>query len=152
MDSVLEKGEIKIKDVSIQKPKRNEALIMVLKEGISNTDLELVKGCMDFKGIPGHEFVGRVEHTSEKSLFIKRVVGEIKIACGKCEVCRTGNTRHCLRRDVLGIINRDGAFAEYLTLPLRNFHFLHQNISDTEAVLIEPLAAEQEIKDVKTSD
>lgn len=125
---------------------------MVLKEGICNTDLELVKGYMDFKGIPGHKFVWRVEHTSEKSWFNKRVVGKINIACGICEVCRTRNTRHCLRRDVFIIYNRDGAFVEYLTLPLRNFHFLPQNISYTEAVLIEPLTAEQEIKDVRASD
>jgi threonine dehydrogenase-like Zn-dependent dehydrogenase len=88
--------------------------------GICNTDLEIVKGYADFTGIIGHEFVGIVEASADKHLIGKRVVGEINVGCGFCELCGTGDMRHCLSRTVLGIKNRDGAHAEFLTLPARN--------------------------------
>ncbi|MDD5007978.1 MAG: alcohol dehydrogenase catalytic domain-containing protein [Syntrophorhabdaceae bacterium] len=137
--------------------KANEALIKVRVAGICNTDLEIIKGYMGFKGIPGHEFVGIVEKVDERdgALIGKRVVGEINCVCGVCDYCIGGLSRHCPQRTTLGISGRDGAFAEYLTLPVENLHEVPDNIADEEAVFTEPLAAAFEILeqvDIKPTD
>jgi threonine dehydrogenase-like Zn-dependent dehydrogenase len=96
---------------------------------------------MSFHGVLGHEFVGEVEECSQKDLIGKRVVGEINCSCGRCEYCRQGLKNHCKNRTVLGIYNRDGAFGEYLTLPMENLHIIPEEVSNEEAVFVEPLAA-----------
>ena len=135
-------------------PGEGEALIRVLQAGICNTDLEIVRGYMGFEGILGHEFVGIVEAVHEgpgatplTTLIGKRVVGEINAACHRsdCYYCQHDMPTHCPHRTTLGIVKRDGAFAEYLTLPTRNLHVVPDNISDEEAVFVEPLAANFEI-------
>src|SRR2546421_5264060 len=131
-----------------------EALIRVLLAGICNTDLEITRGYMGFQGVPGHEFVGMVEEILDPSgipsaspLVGKRVVGEINAACHRpdCFSCQQHMPTHCPNRTTLGIVNRDGAFAEYLTLPIENLHVVPDSVSDEEAVFIEPLAANFEI-------
>src|SRR5437588_439066 len=131
-----------------------EALIRVLLAGICNTDLEITRGYMTFEGVLGHEFVGIVEAVHEgpgasalTSLIGKRVVGEINAACHRldCSYCQCGMPTHCPNRTTLGIVNRDGAFADYLVLPTRNLHIVPDTISDEEAVFVEPLAANFEI-------
>lgn len=131
-----------------------EALIKVVQVGICNTDIEITRGYMAFEGVLGHEFVGIVEAvhegsgaTTPLSLVGKRVVGEINAACSRpdCLYCQRGMPTHCPNRTTLGIVNRDGAFAEYLTLPIANLHLVPDNISDEEAVFVEPLAANFEI-------
>jgi len=97
-------------------PEKGEALVKVTSAGICNTDLEIIKGYMGFKGIPGHEFTGVVQQCDAKELEGKRVVGEINIGCGKCSFCRENVREHCADRSVLGILNKDGVFAEYVTL------------------------------------
>ncbi len=120
------------------------ALIQVHLAGICSTDLQIFKGYMGFKGVPGHEFVGSVvEGPSE---FVgKRVVGEINFGCGQCDACRRDLSRHCPNRSVMGIVNADGAFADYVSVPVENLHLVSDNISDEEAVFTEPLAAAFEI-------
>jgi alcohol dehydrogenase len=118
-----------------------EALIEVLRAGICNTDLEIVKGYAGFHGTLGHEFVGRVVESPDRKLLGRRVVGEINAGCGECVTCRGGDARHCPRRTVLGIKGRDGAFADYLSLPTGNLIEVPESIADEEAVFIEPLAA-----------
>lgn len=142
---VLEGKEIRVKDVPVPESSPDEALIKVRKAGICNTDLELAKGYMEFEGILGHEFVGEVEDSPDQAWIGKRVVGEINLYCGQCDLCRAGMTKHCNNRDVLGILSRNGAFAEYLTLPLKNCHPVPDTLSDYEAVFTEPLAAALEI-------
>ena len=135
-------------------PANGEALIRVVLAGICNTDMEITRGYMAFEGVPGHEFVGIVEAVNEgpgatplTSLIGKRVVGEINAACYRadCLYCQRNMPTHCPDRSTLGIVNRDGAFAEYLTLPTRNLHIVPDNVSDEEAVFVEPLAANFEI-------
>src|SRR5260370_30347140 len=135
-------------------PTHGEALIRVSLAGICNTDLEIVRGYMDFHGVLGHEFVGVVEHidrlpgaSTPHSLIGKRVVGEINAACRRsdCWYCQRGIYTQCPERTTLGILGRDGAFAEYLTLPVENLHVVPENVSDEEAVFVEPLAATFEI-------
>ncbi len=121
-----------------------ESLVRVSRAGICNTDLEIVKGYMGFHGVLGHEFVGVVQDGALKG---ERVVGEINAYCGDCPTCRRGDPTHCPNRTTLGIMDRDGAFAEYLTLPTRNLHRVPNNVSDCQAVFAEPLAAACEITD-----
>ena len=135
------------------------ALLRVRMAGICNTDLEILRGYHNFHGTPGHEFVGEVQDVAgvsaavKKRWIAKRVTGEINIACRAlgfrpvCRFCKRGLTRHCERRKVLGIVAHDGAFAEYLTLPLENLHVIPDSITDEMAVFVEPLAAACEILD-----
>lgn len=121
------------------------ALIRVHVAGVCQTDLELVRGYMNFTGVPGHEFVGTVAEADDPALLGRRVVGEINIECGACDMCRRGLGRHCRHVRVLGINGWDGAFAEWLVLPERNLHVVPDSVSDREAVFVEPLAAAVEI-------
>lgn len=127
-----------------------EARIRVIQAGICSTDLQLMKGYMDFQGIPGHEFVGIVEEAPESTLIGKRVVGEINAVCRTCETCTNGRHTHCPHRTTLGIMGRDGAFAEFLTLPVENLFVVPDSISDDQAVFTEPLAAACEIPQLVT--
>jgi len=119
-------------------PAEGEALVRVLRAGICETDLQLMQGYMGFEGVLGHEFVGIAE---TGPLAGKRVVGEINCSCRTCEFCRQGLENHCPHRSVLGILNRDGAFAEYVSLPEGNLHPVPEDIPTDDAVFTEPLAA-----------
>ncbi|HDJ22877.1 MAG TPA: alcohol dehydrogenase [Candidatus Aminicenantes bacterium] len=123
------------------KIKKGEAKIKVLKAGICNTDLEITKGYLGFRGVLGHEFVGVVEEASSPGLLGQRVVGEINLPCGQCKYCLHGQSRHCPSRQVLGIKDKDGVFADYVTLPEKNLHLLPDSLSSDEALFTEPLAA-----------
>jgi threonine dehydrogenase-like Zn-dependent dehydrogenase len=142
----LENNQLQLRtDIPIPKPPAGEALVRVLCAGICNTDLELIKGYYPYTGIIGHEFVGVVEQGPEH-LINQRVVGEINAACGYCRFCRSGQPTHCENRTVLGIVNRNGAFAEYLSLPIENLHIVPENVSTAAATFTEPLAAALEIQ------
>ena len=141
------------------------ALVKVRLAGICNTDVEILRGYHDFRGIPGHEFVGEVvevalgDHPTpamkhEKSRWTgRRVTGDINVACAAygykpvCDFCLRGLKTHCARRTVLGIVNHDGAFAEYLALPVENLHEVPNSVPDEQSVFVEPLAAACEILD-----
>jgi alcohol dehydrogenase len=133
------------------------ALVRVLLAGICNTDVEILRGYHAFSGVPGHEFVGEVATVNgvsakERAKWLgKRVTGGINVSCSAygyrsvCAFCRRGLKTHCARRTVLGIVNHDGAFAEYLALPIENLHPIHNSITNEQAVFVEPLAAACEI-------
>ena len=120
------------------------ALVRVRLAGVCSTDLQLLKGYMDFRGVPGHEFVGEV-HEGPAEWLGKRVVAEINFGCGRCEACGRGLQRHCPTRQVMGILDADGSFAEYMAVPLANLHAVPDAVSDEAAVFTEPLAAAFEI-------
>ncbi|CBN55547.1 MULTISPECIES: MDR/zinc-dependent alcohol dehydrogenase-like family protein [Kamptonema] len=132
-------------NLPIPEPPPGEALVRVLRAGICNTDLELLRGYYPYRGILGHEFVGIVER-GPADLVNKRVVGEINAACGKCRFCLSEQPTHCENRTVLGIVNRNGAFAEYLTLPVANLHPVPDSVSTDAATFTEPVAAALEIQ------
>jgi len=136
-----------VNDYTKPSPKNGEALIKVTMAGICNTDYEITKGYMGYKGILGHEFVGVVEEVNadDKSLLGKRVVGEINCACGNCDLCHQGLERHCFNRQTLGIWQKDGCFAQYVAMPLDTLLEVPENVSDEQAVFVEPLAAGLEI-------
>jgi threonine dehydrogenase-like Zn-dependent dehydrogenase len=134
----LEARRLSLRDLDVPTPPTGEVLVRVLAAGICNTDIELTRGYYSYAGVPGHEFVGEVDG--------KRVVGEINAVCHDCDACRAGRRTHCEKRTVLGIINRNGAFAEYLTIPRENLHEVPDSLSTEEAVFVEPLAAALEIQ------
>jgi threonine dehydrogenase-like Zn-dependent dehydrogenase len=144
---VFESGRACVRMVRRPAPRPGFALVRVLLSGICNTDLELRRGYHGFSGIPGHEFVGVVAGPASSPLLSHRVVGEINLACGRCDWCRRGLGRHCPRRSVLGIRSHPGAHAEWLTLPESNLRAVPDGVSDEEAVFVEPLAAACEILD-----
>lgn len=135
----LENQRLSLREVPEPAPRSGEAVVRVLVAGICNTDLELTRGYYPFNGIPGHEFVGEVDG--------KRVAGEINAICGTCSACLAGRTTHCENRTVLGIKDRNGAFAEFLALPRQNLHAIPDSIPTEEAVFIEPLAAALRIQE-----
>ena len=142
----LENNRIDLRDISPQRMS-NEALIKIRKAGICSTDLELVKGYYPYTGILGHEFVGEVVEADDASWIGQRVVGEINVVCGQCEQCLNERPTHCENRTVLGIVNRNGTFAEFTQLPLANLHRVPNSVSDEMAVFTEPLAAALEIQE-----
>jgi threonine dehydrogenase-like Zn-dependent dehydrogenase len=119
-------------------PGDGEVLVRVRCAGICETDLQLIKGYMGFRGVLGHEFVGVAESGPMAG---RRVVGEINCACWMCETCRRGLHTHCPNRTVLGILNHDGAFADLIAVPQRNLHAVPDALSDEIAVFTEPVAA-----------
>ncbi|MBD2498932.1 alcohol dehydrogenase catalytic domain-containing protein [Nostoc sp. FACHB-280] len=142
----LENQQLQLRtDIPVPEPQLGEALVRVLRAGICNTDLELQRGYYPYTGILGHEFVGFVEQGPE-NLINKRVVGEINAACGHCRFCLRGQPTHCENRTVLGIVNRHGAFADYLCLPVKNLHPVPDNVPTDVATFTEPLAAALEIQ------
>ena len=138
-------GKLTLREVPKPGPRTGEALIQVMLAGICDTDIQILQGYSNFQGIPGHEFVGRVVECDRSEWLNKRVVGEINVACGACDWCRRELGRHCPHRTVVGIVNRPGAFAEFLALPTGNLHEVPESISDRAAVFVEPLAAAAEI-------
>src|SRR5687767_5777273 len=117
MKAIKFDGALKLVDDAPVQRREGEALVQVICAGICNTDLEIVKGYAGFHGILGHEFVGRVVESDDSALTDKRVVGEINVGCNECALCLKGDSRHCNRRTVIGIKERDGAFAEFVSLP-----------------------------------
>lgn len=148
MKAVVFNNELKlVNDYEKPVPKKGEALIKITMAGVCNTDFEITKGYMGYKGVLGHEFVGVVEQVNadDKLLLGKRVVGEINCGCEKCIWCYQGLQRHCPNRQTLGIWQKDGCFSEYLTMPIQNLLEVPANVTDEQAVFVEPLAAGLEI-------
>jgi len=141
----LENGIVALRhDLPYPSAAEGEAVIKILCAGICSTDHSLIAGMMSYVGVLGHEFVGLVEE-GPKELLNKRVVGEIVAACRQCATCKQGRTSHCPYRTVLGITNRNGVFAEYITLPVKNLYLLPDSIPTEIATFTEPLAAAVQI-------
>ncbi len=145
MQALLFDGSLKLSQNYPTPPvKAGEALIEVRRAGICNTDLEITRGYLDFKGVLGHEFVGivrEVGNRDDRAWVGRRVVGDINAACGVCPTCRANRPSHCPNRTTLGIAGRDGAFAEVLCLPVVNLVEVPESVPDEQAVFTEPLAA-----------
>ena len=146
---VFDEGLKLVNDYKKPVPQKGEALVRVTLAGICNTDYEITKGYMGYKGILGHEAVGVVEEINDEdqSLLGKRVVAEISYGCKKpdCTYCAEKLYRHCPDRHTLGIWRKDGVFAEYFTMPLEVLFEVPDKVTDEQAVFVEPLAAACEI-------
>jgi threonine dehydrogenase-like Zn-dependent dehydrogenase len=144
----LQDGQLKLADLPVPAPGPGEALLRVHVAGLCNTDLELRKGYAGFAGVPGHEFVAEVVSAPAATEWVgRRVVGEINVSCGRCRECASGLRGHCAERTVVGIRGRQGALAEYLTLPIANLHELPAALPDHVAVFTEPAAAALEVQE-----
>ena len=144
MRALVFDGALRVLDRPEPRPSPGEALIAVRRAGICNTDVEIARGYMGFQGVLGHEFVGEVlevHDEAHRAWVGRRVAGEINLGCGACARCLAGLSRHCKTRTVLGILGRDGALAERVTLPVANLHAVPEALDDDGAVFIEPVAA-----------
>ncbi|GJM39780.1 MAG: alcohol dehydrogenase [Ardenticatenaceae bacterium] len=129
-------------------PESDEALLRITLAGICSTDLEMVKGYVSgFSGVLGHEFVGVVEQAADTEWIGKRVVASMNIGCQTCDICLQHGPEHCHSRRALGVHNKDGAFAEYMTVPIRNLYAVPESVTDEQAVFTEPLAAALKIRE-----
>lgn len=137
-------------DEALPSPTADEALIRVRLAGICHTDLELTRGYMGFGGVLGHEFVGEIVQGSDQWPSGTRVVGEINIACGKCEYCLGGIPSQCLNRCTLGLSDYGGTFADHMRLPFANLHRVPDSVTDEQAVFTEPLAAALQVPELAT--
>jgi len=137
-------------DLPKPRPDTAEALIRVSLAGICSTDLEITRGYANFTGVLGHEFVGIVEACAETGWLGRRVVGSINLGCRQCAVCQGEGPEHCPQRTVLGIIGKDGVFADHMTLPTANLLTVPDSVSDELAVFTEPLAAALRIREQVT--
>lgn len=136
-----------VRDRTEPEPSPGEAIVEVRVAGVCDTDLQLARGYMGFRGVPGHEFVGVVRACDSERWLGKRVVADINAGCGACEDCEKGAGHHCAKRTVLGIVARDGAFAERLAIPERCLVEVPEEVSDEAAVFAEPLAAALHVLD-----
>lgn len=143
---------LRVNSLPVPAPAPDEALVRVTRAGICNTDLEIIRGYYPFHGTLGHEFVGVVEAAADGQLVGRRVVADINAACHQCTECLAGNPHHCRRRTALGIKGHDGAFAEYLTVPVENLVLVPDDLPDDAAVFAEPLAAALEIQEQVSLD
>jgi len=132
--------QLELREVPYPILNTGEALLKIRVAGICNTDLEIMRGYKGFSGILGHEFVAEIVDGVPDKIG-QRVVGEINVSCGNCDFCRRQIPSQCRHRSAIGIFDHDGAFAEYLTLPIENLHAVPDSISDEQAVFTEPLAA-----------
>ncbi len=142
----LENNEVSLRDnVLMPKLLDDEVLIRILRAGICNTDISLINGYYPFTGVIGHEFVGVVD-SGPNEWIGKTVVSEINVGCGICPYCINFDNRHCENRTTIGIKNRNGAFAEYLSAPLSNLYIVPESLSLDQATFVEPLAAALQIQ------
>ena len=133
-------------DYPMPVPAGNDSLVQILLAAVCNTDKEVRRGYKpDFTGVMGHEFVGKVISSPNPELVGKRVVGELNEACGHCIYCKTGRPHHCSNRKVIGMTNKDGCFAEYMTISTDLLHIVPDSLPTETAIFTEPLAAALEI-------
>ena len=140
-----EKG-IWMEDVPMPKVGVNDVLIKIKKTAICGTDLHIYKwdawsqATIKTPMTIGHEYVGTIvdKGSGVKNIQIgDRVTGEGHVACGHCRNCRRGKLHVC--ENIVGVgVNRDGAFAEYLSLPAENVVRLDPRISDEMAAIMDP--------------
>jgi threonine dehydrogenase-like Zn-dependent dehydrogenase len=136
---ILEQGGVVLRCDAPEPVLRNgEVAVRVLRAGICETDLQLMRGYADFRGVLGHEFVGIAQDGPFEGL---RVVGEINCSCWECDACLSGRASHCPHRSVIGIRNHDGAFADFVAVPQRNLHVVPDPVATDAAVFTEPVAA-----------
>lgn len=143
----ISNGKVALEELPAPSANDCEVVIKIDKAGVCNTDLEIIKGYHNFSGTMGHEFVGTVYDAHDRSFIGKRVVADINQACMKCHVCESGGMHHCPDRTVVGIVNKDGAFAEYLSTTVTSLVEVPRDLALEKVVFAEPVAAALEIQE-----
>ncbi len=117
-----------LQDVPLPPVGRNDVLIRILKTSICGTDVHIwnwdtwAQGTIHVPTVIGHEFVGRIEAVGDNVFDFHQgelVSGEGHLVCGHCRNCLAGRRHLCAHTSGVGI-NRDGAYAEYLSIPVTN--------------------------------
>jgi L-iditol 2-dehydrogenase len=142
--------QLEIADIPVPAPARDEVLVRVAACGICGSDVHGYDGSSGRRIPPlvmGHEAAGIVTETgADVNGFAKgdRVTFDSTVYCGECDNCRRGDVNLCDRRQVLGVscgdYRRNGAFAEFVVVPARIVHRLPENLSFSEAALLEAVA------------
>jgi threonine dehydrogenase-like Zn-dependent dehydrogenase len=145
MKAIVVEGpnNLSLREVPVPALKEGWALIRVEAAAICATDLEVIRGRIParYPIIPGHEWSGVVEKVADeadKHWIGKRVVGSNDICCLKCGACRSGLWRNCASFREIGF-KEDGAYAEYMAVPVYALYELPETISFIQGSLIEPL-------------
>ena len=136
--------KIEIREVPKPSPREGEVLIRVREVGICGSDFSKYQGHNGgiLPVIPGHEAVGEIAALGPGVNDIRigeRVALQPSLACGTCSACLSGWDNICPNKTRLGV-DRDGAFAEYVTAPRKSVWTLPDDLSFEDAVLTEPLA------------
>jgi 2-desacetyl-2-hydroxyethyl bacteriochlorophyllide A dehydrogenase len=144
-------GEASLEEIQIPGVKPGDVLIRVAYEAVCATDIDIYEGTLGYYKdgtakypiVPGHEFSGRVFSIGSNVNNLEigdGVVVECIQSCGTCEACRRENWIACRNRVELGVIGRNGGYAEYVLVPGRFVHRLPAEIDMQAACLCEPLA------------
>ena len=140
-----------LESIPLRRLRPSEVLIRVAYQGVCGTDLEILEGSLEYYKngmakypiVPGHELSGTVTAVGARAGPIAvgdRVVVECIQGCGYCPACLDDNSIGCAARAELGVIGRDGGYAEFVIVPSRFVHRLPQGLSLRAAALCEPLA------------
>ncbi len=138
-------GNMELREAPVPRPKANEVLLEIKAAGICGTDVHIRHDQFPYwpPVIMGHEFSGVIVKAGDQVTNFKRgdrVVGEPHTrACGKCEMCRSGNLQHCSSKRSPGW-GIDGAFAQYLVMPEHLLHRIPDSMTFEEAAVVEPAA------------
>ena len=135
-----------MQDVPEPKVGTNDVLIKVDRTGICGTDVHIyewdawAKKTIPVPMVVGHEFVGEVVEVGSNVLDFhpgEVVSGEGHVVCGRCRNCLAGRRHLCARTQGIGV-NRPGAFAEYISLPMTNVWHHHEDIDRDIASIFDP--------------
>lgn len=137
-------GKIELVDKEKPIPKKGEALLKIKYCGICGADVATFTGNQPFTTyprIPGHEFSAEIIEIEENNLGLK--VGDIVTAnpyfnCGSCYSCNRGIVNACTSNETMGV-QRDGSFAEYITMPIERI-YSGKGLSAKTLALIEPFS------------
>jgi 2-desacetyl-2-hydroxyethyl bacteriochlorophyllide A dehydrogenase len=144
-------GRVALEEVELPECKPGDVVIRTSHVGVCATDLELLSGSLGYYKtgmakypiVPGHEFSGRIVSVGQNVATLREgdpVVVECIQSCGTCAECRAGNFIGCAERTELGVFRRNGAYADFVTVPARFVHRLEPGTDMRQAALCEPLA------------
>ncbi len=139
---ITEPGKVELRDCEMPKPKEGEALLKLLYGGICGSDLGTYRGTfayVSYPRIPGHEFSAEIVEIGENDKGLKKgmiVTANPYFNCGKCYSCRRGLVNCCTTNQTMGA-QRDGAFAQYITMPVERIYD-GKGLSAKTLALIEP--------------
>ncbi|SNS18743.1 2-desacetyl-2-hydroxyethyl bacteriochlorophyllide A dehydrogenase [Anaerovirgula multivorans] len=141
---IKEPGRIQVVEKEIPKPKKGEALLKIKYCGICGSDIATYTGNQPFASyprIPGHEFSAEIIEVEDNNLGLQKgmiVTANPYFNCGSCYSCQKGKVNCCESNETMGV-QRDGSFAEYLTMPIERI-YNGKTLSAKTLALIEPFS------------
>ena len=138
--------EVVLVDAERPEPKPGEVLVESTMIGVCGSDVHAAAGHHPFVSLPynpGHEVVGVVRELGSGVTEVHvddRVVVEPTLPCWSCKHCQAGRINLCERLHFFGCVYDQGGMADYFTIPANRLHVLPADLSDRQAVLIEPLS------------